>query len=116
MTTETRPRASRSEAITPRSSRRSTSSKIGSGSQLVTSTGALLALLYTEPEDVRIQALATRLKVTQRTVMHLTAAVVEAGWATVERKGRENRYMLTFVGAALAYSCAAILRQEGATL
>lgn len=100
MTTETRPRAS----------------KIGSGSQLVTSTGALLALLYTEPEDVRIQALATRLKVTQRTVMHLTAAVVEAGWATVEVVGRQNRYVLTPEGYYLAGACREVLLQEGVEL
>lgn len=100
MTTETRPRAS----------------KIGSGSQLVTSTGALLALLYTEPEDVRIQALAARLKVTQRTVMHLTSAVVEAGWATVEVVGRQNRYVLTPEGYYLAALCRQVLLQEGVTL
>lgn len=91
-------------------------SKAGTGSKLVTSVAATLALLYTEPEDVRISALARRLGLTERSTMVMLQELQRLGYVIPEREGRENRYKLTPEGFELGERIDKVLEGEGVEL
>lgn len=91
-------------------------SKAGTGSKLVTSVAATLALLYTEPEDVRISALARRLGLTERSTMVMLQELVRLGYVIPEREGRENRYILTPEGSGVGRALDKVLDLEGVEL
>jgi DNA-binding MarR family transcriptional regulator len=57
----------------------------------ITNHGQVLLCLAESP-DIRIRDIAERVGITERTTQRILSELVDAGYVTVTREGRRNRY------------------------